>query len=280
MNNVTNYEMAQEFQDKLIGKLPKEPTAFMNSWFSSQDLDRAAEMVREVEKFLKGVKGGQALQARLIAEELAEFLEAKTLVDQVDAQIDIAYVNYGGLARLGIDADPLFKIVHDANMTKLFPDGKAHYDEQGKLMKPPTFVRPEPELHKAIERQQFHGTLAALSTGDTVEITKVLVEVDSYLIGRRFVVRKIKENGNIIVSDGDFGTIEIPRYCYKAHYAEQSVEINGTIEIIKFLPDEKKGECFFGRRFEVKSIDSDGNVMVDNHRGFLRKIPKECYKFV
>lgn len=215
MNNVTNYEMVQEFQDKLIQKLPKEPTPFINEHFEQHRLNHAAEMIREVEEYLKRVKGAQALQARLIAEELAEFLEATTLVDQVDAQIDIAYVNYGGLARLGIDADPLFKIVHDANMTKLFPDGTAHYDNQGKLMKPDHFVRPEEALKAAIERQQIHGILATLEQGDIIEITNKIENEPSCFVGRKLSVRKLYADGSIIASDG-IESFKVPMYFYKS----------------------------------------------------------------
>jgi predicted HAD superfamily Cof-like phosphohydrolase len=39
-------------------------------------------------------------------------------------------------------------------MSKLWPDGKVHTNpETGKVMKPPTFVRPEPLLEAEIERQ-------------------------------------------------------------------------------------------------------------------------------
>jgi predicted HAD superfamily Cof-like phosphohydrolase len=41
-----------------------------------------------------------------------------------------------------MDADTLFKEVHDSNMTKLGPDGKPIRNEYGKVMKGPNYVPP------------------------------------------------------------------------------------------------------------------------------------------
>lgn len=87
-------------------------------------------------------------------EELDEFKEADTIVDQADAMIDLIYFGLGTLAELGVRPQKLFEIVHNANMTKLWPDGKPRTNpETGKIIKPPTFIRPEPLLQAEIDKQ-------------------------------------------------------------------------------------------------------------------------------
>jgi predicted HAD superfamily Cof-like phosphohydrolase len=89
-----------------------------------------------------------------MAEELMEFLGSSELVDQADAMIDLIYLAVGTLVELGVKPEPLFQIVQDANMSKLWEDGKPRLNpETNKVMKPPTFVRPEPLLQAEIERQ-------------------------------------------------------------------------------------------------------------------------------
>lgn len=58
----------------------------------------------------------------LIREEMKELEQAvqdKDYVETVDALADILYVVYGMGARIGIDMDKAFKIVHENNMSKL-----------------------------------------------------------------------------------------------------------------------------------------------------------------
>ncbi|MFL6977053.1 HAD family hydrolase [Bacillus inaquosorum] len=87
-------------------------------------------------------------------EELNEFLSANTVVDQADAMIDLIYLAIGTLVELGVKPEKLFEIVHKANMSKLWPDGKVHTNPaNGKIVKPPTFVRPEPLLEREIKEQ-------------------------------------------------------------------------------------------------------------------------------
>jgi predicted HAD superfamily Cof-like phosphohydrolase len=89
-----------------------------------------------------------------LLEELNELKDAKTIVDQADALEDLLYLTLGTFVEIGVNPEPIHDIVHRANMSKLWPDGKVHTNpETGKVMKPPTFVRPEPLLEAEIERQ-------------------------------------------------------------------------------------------------------------------------------
>ncbi|WP_209020081.1 HAD family hydrolase [Jeotgalibacillus proteolyticus] len=89
-------------------------------------------------------------------EELNEFAMSDKLVDQVDGIIDLLYLAIGTLVEMGVRPEELFNIVHEANMSKLWEDGKPRFDVNngGKIIKPPSFVRPEPLLEQEIQRQK------------------------------------------------------------------------------------------------------------------------------
>ncbi|MBE7036465.1 MAG: HAD family hydrolase [Ruminococcaceae bacterium] len=87
-------------------------------------------------------------------EEINEFLEAEDIVEQADAMIDVMYFALGTLVEMGIKPDALFEIVHTANMTKLWEDGKPHYGPDGKTIKPKGWEDPHPKLEAEIERQK------------------------------------------------------------------------------------------------------------------------------
>lgn len=85
------------------------------------------------------------LRVDLIQEEADEFQEAASVKDMVgmaDALADLLYVTFGAAGALGIPIEKIFNEVHRSNMTKLFPDGTAHYYPSGKVMKPDTFSPP------------------------------------------------------------------------------------------------------------------------------------------
>ena len=85
------------------------------------------------------------LRLALIKEELGELKEAmleNDIVETADAIADILYVVYGAAVAFGIDIDEVFQEVHSSNMSKLDEDGKAIFDEMGKVMKGPDYFRP------------------------------------------------------------------------------------------------------------------------------------------
>ena len=86
-------------------------------------------------------------------EELEEFRKAGSIHDQADAMVDLMYIALGTLVEMGVRPGRLFDIVHEANMKKLWPDGKVHYAADGKVIKPPSWKPPEPQLMEEIERQ-------------------------------------------------------------------------------------------------------------------------------
>jgi predicted HAD superfamily Cof-like phosphohydrolase len=84
----------------------------------------------------------------LIVEEAGELAAAilrDNLIGAADALIDLQYVLDGGLLEMGL-ADRkhlLVAAVHEANMAKLWPDGKPRRSPEGKVLKPPGWTAPD-----------------------------------------------------------------------------------------------------------------------------------------
>ena len=86
------------------------------------------------------------LRVDLIKEELDELTEAmknNDLLEVADALTDILYVTYGAGHAFGIDLDKCFDEVQNSNMSKLDENGKPIYNESGKVMKGPNYLKPD-----------------------------------------------------------------------------------------------------------------------------------------
>jgi predicted HAD superfamily Cof-like phosphohydrolase len=102
-------------------------------------------------------------RANWIEEETDELREAATVTEQADAFVDIIYFALGGLVDLGVRPERLWDIVQNANMAKLWPDGRPrHRAGDGKVMKPDGWQDPGPLLEAEIERQRREGALTPL----------------------------------------------------------------------------------------------------------------------
>lgn len=77
-----------------------------------------------------------------LREEIKEFEEAQTLVEEVDALIDLIYFAAGRMQEMGVDGARAFKEVHAANMRKV----------RGSLSK-----RPGSKGHDAIKPAGWYG---------------------------------------------------------------------------------------------------------------------------
>jgi predicted HAD superfamily Cof-like phosphohydrolase len=109
-------------------------------------MEKFGQMVRTKPQF----PDNKIMQLRfdLIKEELDELKEAmetKNLKEIADALTDILYVAYGAGYAYGIDLDKCFKEVQRANMSKLGEDGKPIFNEKGKVMKGPNYIKPDLE---------------------------------------------------------------------------------------------------------------------------------------
>ena len=85
------------------------------------------------------------LRINLIKEELLELEEAlnqRNIEETADALTDILYVTYGAGHAFGIDLDKCFDEVQKSNMSKLDKFGNPIYNDQGKVMKGPSYFKP------------------------------------------------------------------------------------------------------------------------------------------
>lgn len=93
-------------------------------------------------------------RAAYMEEELDEFREADTLIGQVDAMIDLIYFALGTLVAMGVRPGWIWRLVHRANMAKVWPDGQPRWrDGDRKVIKPPGWVGPEQGISLEIARQ-------------------------------------------------------------------------------------------------------------------------------
>ena len=74
--------------------------------------------------------------------ELVDALADDDMVEIADALTDILYVTYGAGVAFGIELDSCFDEVHRSNMSKLGPDGKPIYREDGKVLKGADYSEP------------------------------------------------------------------------------------------------------------------------------------------
>ena len=92
-------------------------------------------------------------RAGFMLEEVQEFIDSENIYDQADAMIDLIYFALGTLVEMGVKPKEIFDIVQKANMSKLWEDGKARYREgDGKVLKPPEWRDPYPDIKDAIDR--------------------------------------------------------------------------------------------------------------------------------
>lgn len=56
---------------------------------------------------------------------------------------DILYIVHGAAVAWGIDLAEAMRIVHESNMSKIWPDGRPRVRQDGKILKPPTYQVPD-----------------------------------------------------------------------------------------------------------------------------------------
>ncbi len=121
-------------------------------------MKRKLEAVKEFhEAFGLGVKhdpvanlGSDKLKLRfnLMAEENEEYLEAAEeddLVEVADALGDMLYILCGTILEHGMQykIEEVFEEIQRSNMSKLGADGKPIYREDGKVLKGPSYFKPD-----------------------------------------------------------------------------------------------------------------------------------------
>ena len=99
---------------------------------------------------------GIAFIRKMVNDELDELERAQTPTEQADALVDAIYYICDFAARNGINLDPLFDIVHRANMQKVV-NGKVIRRDDGKILKPEGWQDPAPKLEAEMARQAREG---------------------------------------------------------------------------------------------------------------------------
>ena len=159
-----HFNKVKAFHHMMDERTQEEPKA----WDLEGATHRADFKIEELVEFVRASSNSdedfQAAVAELhqaldkAATKVSKNIPAKQdLIGQVDALIDTLYFTYGSFVLMGVDPERIFDIVHQANMGKVFPDGKAHFDPvTHKILKPNDWEEkyaPEPAIKKEIERQ-------------------------------------------------------------------------------------------------------------------------------
>lgn len=95
---------------------------------------------------LDGSEEVATLYAGLVAEEFDELVEATESGDHVevlDGLIDTIWCLLGYGIAMGYNMTGAWKEVYESNMSKISPDGTVEYDENGKVVKPKGYFKPD-----------------------------------------------------------------------------------------------------------------------------------------
>lgn len=144
-------------------------------------------------------KKRRRLRQDLLEEEVKELSEAKTMVDVADALTDIMYIAYGTIHEFGLAdrATMLFDEVHRSNMSKIPFEGKPIYREDGKILKPDTYL--PPKLNPIIERdfRVYKNSDLMKDIADIEKFHQVIVQEQNKAF-EDSIKNKIKSKLNII----------------------------------------------------------------------------------
>ena len=159
-----HFNKVKTFHHMMDERTQEEPRA----WDVEGATHRADFKIEELVEFVRAASSSEEEFQQSLAsmhaalDKAAEKVRKKTpaqkdLIGQVDALIDTLYFTYGSFALMGVDPERIFDIVHEANMGKVFPDGKAHFDPvTHKILKPDDWdekYAPEPAIRKELQRQ-------------------------------------------------------------------------------------------------------------------------------
>ncbi|TVY09838.1 pyrophosphohydrolase domain-containing protein [Paenibacillus cremeus] len=156
----SKYQKVKEFHKAFNYPMADKPTPMSMEMVLNRLGFIAEEMIEVLHVTSKDDTEFSQMYDQLIGRMLLSYAKqakkervADVLTGQFDGFLDIEYFNNGNYTILGLDPDAPFDLVHDANMNKLWEDGKPRYDEHGKIIKPPHFVPPDEAIKEEIKRQ-------------------------------------------------------------------------------------------------------------------------------
>jgi len=107
--------------------------------------------VAECPEMLKSSRSN--LRAKWMIEEILEFTKAESVYEQADAIMDLIYFSLGTLVEMGVPPQPLFDVIHDANMRKRLHNGSIVVVDN-KVAKPPEWRHPWEEIKEIIDARK------------------------------------------------------------------------------------------------------------------------------
>mgnify|MGYP001267565707 CR=1 FL=1 len=160
----STYEQVKHFHETFNVAMPNSPTPL-----SKEDaLTRASFIAEELVELLSASSTNShelvglynellnKMHHSLERERVKEFPkdEFEKLTAQVDSLLDIDVFCNGTYTLLGVDPRKPMQYVYQANIAKLFPDGKPRYREgDGKILKPDNWVAPDQKIANELKRQ-------------------------------------------------------------------------------------------------------------------------------
>lgn len=124
------------------GDLPRKPEVMEEGALRFT----AAVIVEELMELLEthySHEGALEVVEEMLCATRARPLPVDPLAEQADALVDLAYFCGDAGARQGMKLDPVFSLVHTANMLKVGPAGKVIRNDRGKVLKPEGWAPPD-----------------------------------------------------------------------------------------------------------------------------------------
>jgi predicted HAD superfamily Cof-like phosphohydrolase len=130
-----HYKMVLEFHETFGCAIDEEPTRSLRQARYELLDEETFEVIEDL--YPKGLPTEEATEALWSVDPVAQ---KERLAKEL---CDILYVVFGTAIALGIDIDEAFVRVHRSNMSKVWDDYTVYYDENGKVLKPPTYQPPD-----------------------------------------------------------------------------------------------------------------------------------------
>lgn len=110
-------------------------------------------IAEEVEEGLDLAAKYEALLEKKNGGELSETEALDVLTEMSDWLGDLIVYCASEARRWGIPLNNVLSVIMQSNFSKLGADGKPIYDERGKVMKGPSYWKPEPKIRELLDGQ-------------------------------------------------------------------------------------------------------------------------------
>ena len=152
-------EFTQEGRGIICPTIPrpmgKENTKFIIRMVMSEMQELAKTVTSSTEESLLFMQ--ECLESIDICQkDLHGLDDDKKASEQLDAMVDAYYYMQDTACKHGMNMSSMFEVVHRANMSKKWKDGKFHRREDGKILKPDNWE--EPDTYGEIKRQIKKGS--------------------------------------------------------------------------------------------------------------------------